>query len=85
MQLVPVYSDEADGSPAGTVRIPAEKQQLIGVKTAQAEVKVTGLCDLSDKGPISLSGICNTLEIISINRPLPLAHFSLVTKSVNWP
>ena len=40
MQLVPKYADDETATlkmPAGTVRIPPEKQQLIGVRTATVE------------------------------------------------
>ncbi len=37
-ELEPVYADDASAMPPGTVRIPAEKQQLIGVKYGTAEV-----------------------------------------------
>lgn len=42
MQLVPKYADEVEGMkamPAGTVMIPPEKQQLIGVRTGTVERK----------------------------------------------
>ncbi len=38
MDLVPVYAEDTEGRPAGTVQIPADKQQLIGVKFGQAEL-----------------------------------------------
>ncbi len=42
MALVPKYADEVEAMkdmPAGTVRVSAEKQQLIGVKLGRAEVR----------------------------------------------
>ena len=41
MKLVPVYADELGGSgaPPGTIRISAQKQQLIGVRFGQVEVR----------------------------------------------
>jgi RND family efflux transporter MFP subunit len=42
MKLVPVYADEAEAMaemPPGTVRLSAEKQQLVGVTLGRAEVR----------------------------------------------
>src|SRR4029077_14586536 len=39
MKLVPEYADDATGAPRGSVSIPPQRQQLIGVKLATAELR----------------------------------------------
>lgn len=36
-ELEPVYADDGTGLPSGSIRVPAEKQQLIGVRYAEVE------------------------------------------------